>query len=72
MKEIYKKNWVYSFYENNGKYFVDVLCGTVGMYNLLVQLNDIEIESYVKYGITYIDSLVKKIQENPSAFSYRE
>jgi len=71
MEEIYKKKWSYIFYFDKGKYFLDVVCGTIGTYTILIQLNNSEIENYKNQGLTYIDLLVEKIQENPNDFIER-
>ncbi|RRJ86694.1 hypothetical protein EG240_15855 [Paenimyroides tangerinum] len=70
-KEIIKKDWDYNFYKNEDKYILSVLCGTVGLFEINIQLSKDEISVYKEKGETYIDELAKSIQNSPSSFSNR-
>lgn len=71
MKNISIKAWEYSFYEEQGKYFLSVMCGSVGIFELLLQLGDEEVQKYKSNGLSYIEMLVKDIQSLPSNYLYR-
>lgn len=70
-QEIIKKDWDYNFYIEEGKYILSVICGSVALYEVKIQLNLKEIEAFNEEGISYIIKLAKKIQYSPSKFTHR-
>lgn len=71
MREIVKKQWDYTFIENNDKYYLLVMCGSVAVFEINIELNNEEVLHYKKNGIKYIDELAKKIQFSPSNYAER-
>lgn len=71
MKEVIKKQWSYTLYESDESYVLSVICGTVALYTIQVQLNEEEINAFKVNGVDYIDSLVKTIQSEPDKFKDR-
>jgi carbohydrate-binding DOMON domain-containing protein len=71
MKKVINKPWDYSLFESDGKYLLEVLCGSVGMYQLKIWLNASEKESYLEQGDEYIDRLSKSIQRSPNSYKDR-
>jgi hypothetical protein len=71
MTEIINKPWDYRFFENNEKYYLLVMFGGVGVFEINIELNDNEIALYKKMGDKFIDELVKKIQFSPSSYLNR-
>jgi len=71
MQKVIDKSWNYVLYKSDEDYLLDVLCGSVGMYQLKIWLNTSEKESYLLRGEDYIDELARTIQRNPSSFKER-
>ena len=71
MKEVLKKRWSYVLYESGQNYILSVLCGTVGLYELRIQLNEEEVAMYKADGVGYIENLVKTIQAEPDNYTDR-
>lgn len=72
MKEITKKNWEYTlFQDDDGIYVLSVLCGSVGLYELNIKLNAAETSEYLDKGLEYLEGLVKQIRNSPSSFQNR-
>lgn len=71
MEDICTKEGEYSFYIENGEYFINVVCGSVRKYNRCFQLENDEIELYNRLGLAYIDWLSKDIRENPGPYKIR-
>ncbi len=68
MNIIVEKPWDYTFYEIDSNYFVRVLCGGVGLYELNIKLNEEELLKFNSIGITYIDELVRTIQNSAELY----
>jgi hypothetical protein len=71
MELLIKKDWDYTFIKSNDKYVLSVLCGTIGLFEIEIVLNNEENEEYRIKGNEYIDSLAKRIQNNPSVWMER-
>ncbi len=71
MNVIAEENWAWMLYEEGNDRFLSVLCGTVGIYELHIQLEAIEIESYQRLGLRYIDQLAQAVTGNPTVFLAR-
>lgn len=71
MREIINKNWDYHFYEKNNLFFLSVSCGSVAIFEIIIELNEDEINHYNLFGLDYIDNLAKLIQYSPSTFTNR-
>ena len=71
MKEIINKPWDYRFIEKNMKHYIFVMCGSVAVFEINIELNQDECLLYKKMGDTYIDELAKKIQFSPTSYSER-
>ncbi|MEO6904163.1 MAG: hypothetical protein ABI315_13575 [Bacteroidia bacterium] len=71
MIELIKKPWDYTFSENNEKYYLSVMCGSIAMFEINIELNANEIAIYKNKGFDFIDEIAKKIQYRPSDYSER-
>lgn len=72
MKEVINKNWDYILYEDNGEYIISVLCGSIGIFEINIQLNSEEKEWFLKRGAEYTDELAKQIQFSPQLYNNRK
>ena len=71
MIEIVNKPWDYRFFERNKNHYLFVMCGSVAVFEINIELNENEKLMYEKLGVEYISELAKNIQFSPSSFSYR-
>ena len=71
MIEIINKPWDYRFFEKDVKHYLFVMCGSVAVFEINIELSDEENLLYSKRGLDYIDELAKEIQFNPTLFSKR-
>ena len=71
MKELIKKNWSYTFFERDISYILQVMCGSVAMYEITIMLDPNEEIRYKKEGESFIDNLAKDIQTYPSKYTKR-
>ncbi len=71
MREIIKKPWDYTFSEKKGSYYLSVWSGSVGIFEIHIELNSDEITQYQNEGLDYIEKLAKEIQYSPSSYSER-
>lgn len=70
-KYIIKKDWDYSFHKYKNMYILSVVCGSVALFEIKIELNKEELKRYKEEGHNYIERLVRDIQFSPSAFSER-
>jgi len=72
LEEIEKKNWDYTLcQDNDGAHILSVVCGSIALYELEIQLNEFEIAEYSTKGLVYLEKLVKQIRNNPDSFQNR-
>ncbi len=57
--------------EDNGSLFFTVTCGGVGMYDLQIELNELEKECYRDQGEEYLNKLAYQIGKDTSAYMGR-
>lgn len=70
MKELIKKN-DYSLYEDdNGELFIEVVCGSIGLYEVKIKLLQDEV---IKYNSDhkYLDGLAYLISQHPDKYKTR-
>lgn len=68
MKLISQEAWSYLLYQDGERYFLSVLCGSVAMYGVTIELSADEI---VKITEGSISSLAKEIRNNPQPYNDR-
>ena len=71
MKEISRRKWTYILYEINGQLLFSVVCGTVGLFDRNIYLNEEEIKMYNEKKDAFLDLLSEKIRNNPEKFEDR-
>jgi len=71
MKELIRKQ-NYSFYEDSqGSYWIEVVCGTIGLYEVKIKLLPEEVQKY-KTDIRFLDDLAYKISRSPASYEKRK
>jgi len=71
MKILDIKNWSWIFFEEGDEKYLEIVCGTVGLYTVIIKLNDREMEEYLLQGISFIEGLTASIQSNPDLYKTR-
>ncbi|MET7030094.1 hypothetical protein [Sediminicola luteus] len=71
MKKKIEKNWEYTLYENDGAFILSVICGSVALYTINVELNELEKNTFFELGNSFIEDFAEKIRQNPSFFKNR-
>ena len=56
---------------SNDEYFLEVLCGSIGMYEVKFQLNEVEVDRYLKEGEKFINDLVWQVNRHQDQFKDR-
>ena len=66
-------SWSYIFWRSpcKSRYFLSTVCGSVGIYNIDIELNLEERMHYHSKGEEYIEALAKSIQYSPRSFQSR-
>ncbi len=57
--------------EPNGSLVIVVLCGTIGIYEARVRLNEEEVRRYQAEGTEFLDDLATRIRKEESRFKAR-
>jgi len=71
MEKILEKPWTYILQRNCSIYFLSVVCGTVGVYNMNIELTQEEESHFKARGATYIAELAAAISSKPQAYEDR-
>ncbi|NNE13352.1 MAG: hypothetical protein HKN51_00160 [Saprospiraceae bacterium] len=66
-----KKNWEYSLIDKDGKRIFKVLCGSIGLYEIKIDLTMKEINRLNLEGLAFLDSLYHDINRNPTKYNER-
>lgn len=62
------KAWDHVLYRDGEKLLLSVLCGTVALYEVNIELNEAEREGYLQNGAEMITGLVQRIREDPEPY----
>lgn len=72
LKLIHSECWSYSLYEDEDENLIlSVLCGTVGLYETNIILNEEEIKNYESKKNDFLKSISDVIRRKPSAYRDR-
>ena len=63
-------SWLLLQHEND--MYLSVVCGTVGMFTVEIQLTNSEASNYKSMGKSYIDQLASSIRSKPDYFTPRK
>ncbi len=70
MKILNKSPWDFTLFEENDAIYLEVVCGSVGIYELKIQLTQDEIASS-RNDQNFISQLAKKIRFDPDSYQNR-
>lgn len=71
MKLIINKDYNYSLFPFNNKFYLSVICGSVALYEVTIELTKDEEAEYLKSGESFIDKLAAEIQLDSKLFNER-
>lgn len=72
MKKLIDKGWEYILYQtDDNNLILSVVCGTVGLYDMNIQLNEEEKLQFQKDGTKFIDDLAMNVSSNPPKYERR-
>jgi hypothetical protein len=71
MKELLQEPWLYTLYANGERLILTVVCGTVAVYELSIELTNEEKQQFDSLGKAFIHSLALQISSRPSDFEAR-
>jgi hypothetical protein len=63
--------WSYTLYGSDDRFFLSVVCGSVGLFETEIELGVEEIAAYRTKGKEAIDALAKGINNEPKAYRDR-
>ena len=64
--------WAYELTQtDDGRLILTVVCGTVGVYELSLQLDPVEVVGWNREGESYIEDLAAVITAEPSRYWHR-
>ncbi|HEY1137432.1 MAG TPA: hypothetical protein VGE64_08065 [Xanthomonadaceae bacterium] len=72
MKVVAEEPWAWMlFSERDGALFLSVLCGSVGLYSINFQLNEIETGSFTANDRSAVEALARDVSHHPSRYTRR-
>lgn len=73
MNELAKESWNYTLSENeSGNLIFSVLSGSIGLYEIVIQLTTDETARYRKEGKAYLTTLADEMRTHESRFESRK
>jgi len=71
MKAVTGERWNYTLYSDGSSLYFVVVCGSVGIYEVAIELTAAENESYNIGGRQYLAELADTIRQSPDIYSSR-
>ncbi len=71
MVEIDRSRMSWILYQDQEQYFISVVCGSVGIFEVSIKLLPEEVESYLKEGKEFIERFAKDVRFSTKSFSHR-
>ncbi|HEY5761510.1 MAG TPA: hypothetical protein VIU34_37070 [Steroidobacter sp.] len=71
MKVIAEETWSWMLLNKGDDFLLSVLCGSVGLFELHIRLNEAEKSQYLLHDVSYISNLAEEVRLHPAAFSPR-
>ena len=61
----------YTFTRSGSSYYLKVLCGSIGLYEITIELDREELKDYGEWVESFIDGLARKVAYSPETFIKR-
>lgn len=65
---IAERRWAWMLYEDDGRLVLCVVCGSVALYELAIELRADEVESYRAGGDAAVDQLARQVSDEPRKY----
>ncbi|MDQ1089431.1 hypothetical protein QE390_003977 [Siphonobacter sp. SORGH_AS 1065] len=73
MKELIVNPWNYILYlDVKGSYVLSVICGSIGLYDIMFLLNKKETALFLENGTEYLDILNSEVRNKPYEYINRK
>jgi hypothetical protein len=72
MEVVAKERMSWMLFRSNDEYFLSILCGTVGIYEMAISLNKVETQSFKNEGEQFISRLAQSVRNAPGSFTNRQ
>ena len=72
LKKVEEKAWTYTLYAYKDKYILSVICGSVGLYDRNIFVDELMIKQLESDGIKVIEELASTIRYNPKKYSQED
>ena len=69
LKKIEEKEWAYTLYAYKDNYILSVICGSVGLYDRNIFVDELIIKQLESDGVKVLDELASSIRNNPKKYS---
>jgi hypothetical protein len=71
IKVIAEEGWSWMLFQDDQRYILSVVCGSVALYSIDMLLSEMEATAYHQEGRAAIKKLAEKIRNNPEAYRLR-
>lgn len=71
MEKIEESVWSWILYREGAEFYLSVMCGTVGLFTVDLQLGADEAAAYRERGTDFIEGLAREIRGVPARFQPR-
>jgi len=62
-KKIFDQSWSYTLYQAGSDWYLVVLCGSIGLYEVTIQLTADELAQYQAHGVPYLEELAAEVRD---------
>jgi hypothetical protein len=66
-----QKEWFYTLELLSEQYILSIVCGSIGIYDVKIQLNSEEIKQFNDKGEVFIEQLAEAVRFSPTLFKTR-
>ncbi len=63
--------WSFTLEDHGDRLLLVVVCGTVAVYDVVLELNDEELAAWSAEGVAALRALAARVQANPKAYAER-
>ena len=65
---LHQEPWLFTLHKLEGALYMDVLCGTVGMYEMRVRVPEAVISAWRTHGLPILQDFARRVRANPDSF----
>ena len=72
MQILLEDHYFYTLYQDTNRLLLSVVCGTVAVFDVTIQLTEAETKDFYEKGQSFIVSLAYQVLDNPDSFLSRK